>query len=309
MYIGDENRVAAIVRELFTNVVSHYLSGNASSFSVKIDQEGSIEVSDDGPGLRLDIRDPKSGKNLLETPLPGALYPDADNDIPFDGLQLGPVVVNALSKRLQVRSFHGDLEFRQCFEYGAPVNKISTTEKPGTGTLFQFVPDYDILGDDTNSSLRVLRAVFFDAAHLFPGLKISLGEETFLSTRGLQDYIDLLTITSPWRHTRSVCEQFFNIKAEANMCRIHFSCGGKRLPDNQIWTRSWVNGQLTELSGSHVDGMLKALDKTELDPAIALISVMLKTPRFHGATKTKLDAPEVETAVEKTLSEHLPTTH
>ena len=196
MYIGDPaNGIRQIVCELAANTIDCFLAGKATYFSVKAGGR-SITVEDDGPGLPFKERFPGETRSLAEQYLTGCRNsPTADGHAPhchliFHGV--GIAVVNALSSDFSVESWADGTLWKMRFRRGIPSGKPSEspTNRRGSGTRIKVVPDAEMF-PDALWHYSELRAIFFESAHLHPGLKISFNGERFLAPGGLADLISI----------------------------------------------------------------------------------------------------------------------
>jgi|GEM_PF-4030345 len=144
-----------------------------------------------------------------------------------------------------------------------------------------------------------MRSLLFFTSHQFPGLKISLQEECFLSKNGFRDFVETLLLSN-----EGVRVDIKSFSKSTDVCDINFACGTMSRSKNKF-ELSFANGVLTNEGGSHVKGMKKAFKKYGLKPNVAIVSVVLTRPVFAAPTKAKLYVPEVKTAVELAISEFL----
>lgn len=66
--------------------------------------------------------------------------------------------------------------------------------------------------------------------------------------------------------------------------------------------RSWVNGAPTPEEGSHVDGVLRALQRVAWRPTSLMVHVMMLEPCYAGPVKRKLVLPHVADIVDELVS-------
>lgn len=303
MYLGA-SETHLLVGELFANVVDLFLAGKASRISIEMEESGLVTVVDDGPGLPYDKVDPQTGHSLAETHLlVGHQTPTADGHHPhvhYMTQGIGLIVVTALSEELEVQSWRNGAEYTQAFRCGEALGPPTVkTGRKGHGTRIRFLPDHELFEGKFEQSLRVLRSRLFDAAHLFPGLRIGLQEEWFHSRNGMVDYVETLHVSPVWWEGPNTVQ----VRASTQDYTIDFACGGRRVDSDPTLIRTWVNGIYMDRGGTHVTGIKRALARTELRPMVCMMSILLKSPRFNSPTKSELVNPEVQDWVEETLTE------
>ncbi len=136
-----------MAREAIDNSVDEALEGHATSLQVTLYKDGSLEVTDDGRGMPVDIHPEEglSGVELILTKLhSGAKF--SNKQYRFSGglHGVGISVVNALSKRLDVTIKRDGHVYHIQFKNGdkaTPLKKTGTTAKRETGTSIRFLPD------------------------------------------------------------------------------------------------------------------------------------------------------------------------
>ena len=137
----DTTRPNHLVQEVVDNSVDEAIAGHAQEIEVTINQDGSIEVQDDGRGMPVDIHPEHkiSGVELILTRLHAGGKFDNENYSFSGGLHgVGVSVVNALSDWLEVEVKRDGNLYRQRYVRGEPVTKlekVDTVGKRNTGTL------------------------------------------------------------------------------------------------------------------------------------------------------------------------------
>lgn len=196
----DTTRPNHLVQEVVDNSVDEALAGHAKIIEVVLHKDGSIEVSDDGRGMPVDIHPEEgvSGVELIMTRLHAGGKFSGKNYNFSGGLHgVGVSVVNALSDRVQVTIRRDGSEYAMAFEHGDKVNPlevVGTVGKRNTGTSLRFWPEAKYF-DSPKISLPKLKHLLRAKAVLCAGLTMKLTDETsgeaiqWHYEDGLRDYL------------------------------------------------------------------------------------------------------------------------
>ena len=203
MYIGstDERGLHHLVYEVVDNSVDEALAGRCDTIIIKLNKDGSCEISDNGSGIPVK-KHTKTGKSTLETVLTilhaGGKF-DSDAYAFSGGLHgVGVSVVNALSKKLVAEVKRDGFRYTQEFKIGKPTsNIIKHEETDKTGTTIKFWPDGDIF-ETLEFNRNTLEKRFLEMSFLNKNLKITLIDEreeekfekTFLAEGGLTSFVE-----------------------------------------------------------------------------------------------------------------------
>lgn len=244
---------------------------------------------------------------------------------------VGASVVNALSNWLEVEIFHEGKVYKQRYERGKVVEKLSVIGEcePGqTGTKVVFMPD-DTIFEETVFDYNVLKQRFREMAFLTRGLKIVLRDErpedgpaerTFHYEGGIKEFVTYLN-----RSKTALYEDIIYCEGIVNNVSVEVAMQhNDSYSDN---TYGFVNNITTPEGGTHVVGFRNALTKTFNDYArknkllkeneqnlsgedireglTAIISVKIEDPQFEGQTKQKLGNSEARGAVDSVVSRQL----
>lgn len=336
MYIGDVGvkGLHHLIWEVVDNSIDEALAGHCDEIFVTINEDNSIEVTDNGRGIPIDLHE-KEGKSALEvvmTVLHAGGKFDKDSYKVSGGLHgVGVSCVNALSTSLTATVHRNGKIYQQRYEKGIPVSEVEVigkTEK--NGTVVHFLPDNTIFitseynYDTVASRLREL-------SFLNAGIKIFLKDlrapeddgfrnDTFFSEGGLQEFVNYLDSTR-----EPLIPEVIFMDSEKGEIPVQVA-----LNYNTSYTEnvvSYVNNINTIEGGTHVAGFRRALtrtlksyadksgllDKVKVDISgddfreglTAVISVKVAEPQFEGQTKTKLGNSEASGAVDTVVGEML----
>lgn len=198
MYIGstDTRGLMHCVWEIIDNAVDEALAGYGSHIAVELFSDGSIQISDQGRGVPVDI-EPKTGLTGVEvvfTKLHAGGKFGGGSYASSGGLHgVGASVVNALSSRLDVEVDRGGKTHAMSFKKGEPgvfdgkgpdakfkpflkkseLKVVGKVDKKKTGTRVRFWPDKQIFDPKAALSLPDLEARLRQTAYLVPGLTLS----------------------------------------------------------------------------------------------------------------------------------------
>jgi DNA gyrase subunit B len=231
MYIGstDSRGLMHCVWEIIDNSVDEALGGYCDHIEVILQDDGSVEVRDNGRGIPIDV-EPKTGLSGVEvvmTKLHAGGKFGGGSYAASGGLHgVGASVVNALSARLDVevdRSGHTHaISFRRGvpgafagngaeakFEAKSGLRKAKKIPKTRTGTRVRYWADRQIFLKDAKLNLETLHQRARQTAFLVPGLTIvvrdeyglgeggSKGEESFRFDGGISEFCEYLANDKP----------------------------------------------------------------------------------------------------------------
>jgi len=241
---------------------------------------------------------------------------------------VGVSVVCALSKYLKAEVCRDG--FRYCQEYSkgkpkAKIKKIGKCQERGTTIIFE--PDPEIFKEIKFELKRILNHLR-QQAYLTKGIRINIEDRrtpeaksySFYFEGGLKSYIKYLIHGSNSRQ-----ENTFYASGENN--GILVEAAFQYTEDRECQEESFANNIYTTGGGTHLTGLRTVLTRTLNDYARknnflkdsdenltgedvregfnGVVSVKIREPQFEGQTKAKLGNPEVKSAVETVISEHL----
>jgi topoisomerase-4 subunit B len=314
----DTTRPNHLVHEVVDNSVDEAIAGHAKKIDVKVHKDGSVEVSDDGRGMPVDIhpKEKMPGVELIMTKLHAGGKFSSKNYRFSGGLHgVGVSVVNALSKNLEVWIRRDGSEYNMSFAGGKRRGKLENVGKVGkanTGTTIRFWPDPKYF-DSPNISLSRLKHVLRAKAVLCPGLTVTLEvekpkeKESWLYQGGLEQYLSEALDGGEWLPTEP-----FAGSLEAKRETLDWALVWRMDEGPQV-AESYVNLVPTPQGGTHVNGLRAGLTEalrefcefrnllprgTKLAPEDVwegvsfVLAVKMEDPQFAGQTKERLGSRE-----------------
>jgi len=305
-----------LAHEVIDNSVDEAIAGHASQIDVILHEDNSLEVTDNGRGMPVDIHPEEgiSGVELIMTRLhAGAKF--SSKDYTFSGglHGVGVSVVNALSTALEVKITRNGSVYLIRFENGLKVHDLEVIDSAPlkkTGTNLRFYPDKSYFEREKFSKKSLQHALKAKAV-LCPGLLVTFMDkateekEQWRFDNGLRDYLT---------------ESFVNVETVLGTPFTH----EKKMDDATVawavdWTEnktdnlceSYVNLIPTSQGGTHVNGFRSGLlesirefcgfrDLLPKGVTIApediwqnigfVLSVKLTDAQFSGQTKERLSS-------------------
>jgi DNA gyrase subunit B len=330
MYIGSTGTQGLhhLVWEIVDNAVDEALAGFCNKIIVRILEDGSCEVEDNGRGIPIDIH-PETGTSALEVVFTklhaGGKFEKGVYKVSGGLHGVGASVVNALSEELEVWVKRDGKLAYQKFRRGKPVTPTKIKQESGieeTGTRVRFKPDPEIF-ETTEFSYDIIRERLKEISYIIPGLKIILEDkrtgqkETFFSTEGLAGLVKELASESQVLFRNP-------IQIEGEKEDVKFSAALLYREESEELVLSFANTIRTVDGGTHLTGFKTALSRAinQFAPKIlkkdivfsgedireglvGAISVFLPDPQFEGQTKAKLGNTKVKSIVESAVYEKL----
>ena len=314
----DTTRPNHLAHEVVDNSVDEALAGHAKKIDVTIYQDGSLEVSDDGRGMPVDMhpKEKMPGVELILTRLHAGGKFSNKNYQYSGGLHgVGVSVVNALSKNLEVWIRRGGQEYNMSFAGGkkrGKLEKVGKVGKANTGTTLRFWPDPQYF-DSPKISVSRLKHALRAKAVLCPGLKVRLKVEKpkesqeWCYSGGLEEYL----LEAIGGGEMLPAEPFSGSLAGNNEA-VDWALTWTTAEGATV-NESYVNLIPTAQGGTHVNGLRTGLtnalrefcDFRSLLPrgvTIApedvwdglnfVLSAKLEDPQFSGQTKERLSSRE-----------------
>lgn len=312
----DTTRPNHLAQEVIDNSVDEALAGFATKIEVILHKDQSIEVTDNGRGMPVDIHpvEKVSGVEVIMSKLHAGGKFSNKNYTFSGGLHgVGISVVNALSERVDVTVKRNGEVYKIAFENGQKVEDltvIGTCGRRTTGTTVHFKPNPKYF-DSEKFSVSRLRHLLRAKAVLCSGLEIKFidkvndTEDTWLYQDGLNDYLmeavnGLVTLPE-----QPFIGEFKGEKEAVSWALLWLPEGGELIGE------SYVNLIPTALGGTHVNGLRQGLldamrEFCEFrnllprgvklaaddlwDRCAYVLSLKMQDPQFAGQTKERLSS-------------------
>ena len=312
----DTTRPNHLAQEVIDNSVDEALAGFATKIEVILHKDQSIEVTDNGRGMPVDIHpvEKVSGVEVIMSKLHAGGKFSNKNYTFSGGLHgVGISVVNALSERVDVTVKRNGEVYKIAFENGQKVEDltvIGTCGRRTTGTTVHFKPNPKYF-DSEKFSVSRLRHLLRAKAVLCSGLEIKFidkvndTEDTWLYQDGLNDYLmeavnGLITLPE-----QPFIGEFKGEKEAVSWALLWLPEGGELIGE------SYVNLIPTALGGTHVNGLRQGLldamrefcefrnllprgvklTADDLwDRCAYVLSLKMQDPQFAGQTKERLSS-------------------
>ena len=321
-----------LIQEVLDNSVDEALSGYCKRIKVNLFKDNSVEVSDNGRGMPVDVHPEHklTGVELIMCKLhAGAKFSGEDYGFSGGLHGVGVSVVNALSTKLNVKIKRDSKEYEIDFLAGEkekdlkPVGDVGATN---SGTTIRFYPDskyFETLEINKKSLKHLLKA----KAVLCPGLQIDYFDEKknerikWIFDEGLSDYLDEFSGCN-----EKLLDETIIFTRTSDDQALDVAVNWTEDASNNLLKETYVNLIPTALGGSHLNGfksgLLEAIkefcDYRNLIPkgikinsddilanCIFVISSKLKNPQFAGQTKERLDSKDHMTFVSSSMKDSL----
>jgi topoisomerase-4 subunit B len=315
----DTTRPNHLAQEVIDNSVDEAIVGYATRIEVTLYKDGSLEVIDNGRGMPVDEHPAlkMSGVEVILTKLhAGGKFSDKNYQFSGGLHGVGVSVVNALSKRLEVRVRRDGNEYMMSFADGNRKTKLKQIGKVGqrnTGTTLRFWPNSQYFDSDKFSVSR-LKHLLRAKAVLCPGLFVKFTDEKsgeqveWQYESGLKAYLlealqgwELLPADEPFMGSMS------GGKEAVDWAVCWLPEGGEAVQE------SYVNLVPTSQGGTHVNGLrtglteamrefcefrdllprgVKLSPEDVWDKVCFILSLKMQDPQFAGQIKERLGSRE-----------------
>ncbi len=335
MYIGTTGvkGLHHILWEIVDNAVDEAANGFANKIEVKLYNDGSASVEDNGRGIPTDIHSKAgvSGVEVVFTQLHAGGKFDADNYSYSGGLHgVGASVTNALSEWLTVEVYKDTIYKMDFHSYldkesgkvksGVPKAPLKNTKEKTKkkGSFIRFLPDKRVF-ETTEFSVETILKRLKELAFLNKGLEIKFYDEktdfsrTYKYDGGITDFVRYLN-----EGKTSLYSEPLSFSATKDNIFVEIAIQHTDAYTDSVY--SYVNNIPTGEGGMHETGFRSGLTRSLNDYArernilkekddnllgddfkeglTAIISIKMQNVQFEGQTKTKLGNPEARPAVE-----------
>lgn len=312
----DTTRPNHLGQEVIDNSVDEALAGYAQRIDVILYEDQSLEVTDDGRGMPVDIH-PEEGVPAVELIMcklhAGGKFSSKNYQFSGGLHGVGISVVNALSNRVEVTVRRDGSIYQIAFEHGDKVSElavIGTCGKRNTGTSVKFWPEEKYF-DSPKFSARSLIHILKAKAVLCPGLTVHFEDKVnnqiydWCYQEGLKDYLVDSLQGSIQLPEPPFTGQFSADDASVDWALCWLPEGG------ELTCESYVNLIPTIQGGTHVNGLrqglldamrdfcefrnllprgLKLTPDDVWDRCSYILSLKMQDPQFAGQTKERLSS-------------------
>ena len=342
MYIGDTDDGTGLHHMgygVVDNSIYEALAGYCKNIIVKINNDQTITVSDDGRGIPVDIHkgEKKSAAEVIMTQLHAGGKFDHDSYKVSGGLHgVGVSVVNALSKKLQLEINRDGKKYFIEFEDGKTRKPLKVIGKSkNTGTQVTFLPSKEVFSS-TQFSGNILIKRMRELAFLNKGIKITFIDSSqkkekineFRYDGGVLEFVDYLDEKREKLQNKNGNDLFKKpIYIDGKKENIEIECALKWNAGYSEDIFPYTNNIFQKDGGTHLLGFRSALTrvinkyasennllkKNKLaisgddikEGLTCVLSIKIPDPKFSSQTKDKLVSSEVRLIVETFINEKL----
>ncbi len=334
MYIGDTDDGSGLhhmVYEVLDNSIDESLAGYCNLIQVKLLNDGSVTISDNGRGIPVDIH-PEEGISAAEvimTQLHAGGKFDNNSYKVSGGLHgVGISVVNALSEKLNLKIFRNGMVHEMTFRHGISTDhlKITGKENNKTGTEINFKPSQKTFSkcifDFSTLEHRIRELAFLNSGVHIDLIDQRNAEEkkiSFFYEGGLKAYIQYLN------RSRNAIHDVIATTQEKDGITVDISlewtdgyhettlCFTNNIPQRDGGTHlAGFRAALTRVINNYsINSGIAKKEKIQLsgedcrEGLTTILSLKIPDPKFSSQTKDKLVSSEVRPVVEQLVSDSL----
>ncbi|WP_425616358.1 ATP-binding protein [Anatilimnocola sp. NA78] len=339
MYIGnvDQQGLHHLAGELINNSVDEVLAGHATQISVTIHSDGSLSVEDDGRGISVDRHEEESTRlgreiSTLEVAMTILRRIKSSNQRRTSGV--GLKAVNFLSQSCVTTVWRDGFEYQLRFAKGEVVGdlaRLGQTSKHGTRVTFHADPEIFECG--AKFEYHRLQTRLCELAYLHPRLIAKIHDERTQELhfeQGIGQLVQDLNwgrqSPTKWCSRYPVHTNVLRLEAEGKGTQLELALQFTIAESELIQT--YVNDELMPEGGTPAIGLRRGITRAVHNYAkkmnfqsddfptgsdlrsglTAVIMARLDDPRFAGATRHKIENPELnpltDSAVYTFLQQH-----
>ncbi len=332
MYIGnvdDGTGLHHMVFELIDNSIDESLAGFCNKIIVTIYKDNSVSVLDNGRGIPVDIhKDEKiSAAELVMTVLhAGGKFDNSSYKISGGLHGVGVSVVNALSKKLELKIYRNNKIYYQEYMFGVPKNKILIIGDTNLkGTFIKFWPDHLIFNNKLNFEFLILEKRLNQLSFLNSGLLIYLIDKRFnkrkkfFNNGGIKSFLlslckDKKLIHSNVFYFKFIKDDFYlEIVCQwVESFKENIFCFTNNIPQLEggchlSGLKSGITRTINNYIEKKINNKKNKLNVIGLDTReglYSIISLKMFNPKFSSQTKNKLISFEVKSKIENLVVEY-----
>ncbi len=342
MYIGDTDDGTGLhhmVYEVVDNSIDEALAGFCKNIKVRINDDGTVTVKDDGRGIPVDIHkgEKKSAAEVIMTQLHAGGKFDHDSYKVSGGLHgVGVSVVNALSEKLKLEISREGKRYYIEFNNGEAKSPLKVKGKSNdTGTQITFLPSKKVFSS-VKFSGNIISKRLRELAFLNKGVNIEFIDASqkkekiyqFRYNGGVIEFVEFLDDKKEKLKNKNGNDLFKKpIYIEGKKDNIELECSLKWNASYGEDVLPYTNNIYQKDGGTHILGFRSALTrvvnkyaseqnllkKNKLsisgddikEGLTCILSIKIPDPKFSSQTKDKLVSSEVRMIVETLVNEKL----